>query len=302
MPAFAIARFEPAPGTVNLARIVAAAILALAAFAAAAQGVEEASEAAIFGTLPAEARAADEAKRAELRERRLARERRDARLSLITRWTIVIVGCAGVGLVMQPEFLVVTCMVPLGLTLDLDIPDELVELVIYVVTYVVVYCTLTRNYGPEGPRTLLESWLARRERRLRGLQFKRGAIVSFDDDGISAQLPFREAEAIAWAEVQRIALEWVDSNPAGACLWWLLEGEGKRCAFPRGARGEREVRAVLAARFPGFSRDAVDKAKHARSEAPFVCWERSAAGQDGPAQTTARRRARAPAHAADATP
>jgi hypothetical protein len=336
VPAFPIA-FVSAPGTVILARILAVAILALAATAAVAQTPDDASASAFYGTttciespivLCGDAAVIEkvleerEAKRGRLRaafEGNLAEQRRYVRLNVIAGLAIAVAGCAGVALAM-PEFLVWTCVLPLMVTLELGgtadgkvgnmedairgfggspQPGTFLEewgLLANLLTFLLALSYPLWTAPGGGP---LERWKARRERRLDELRFKRGVIVSFDDTGVSAQLPAAEAETIAWAEVRRIAIERVGSSPAGAGLWWVLEGEGKRCAFPRGARGERGVLKKLAARFPGFDREVVAEAERSWwSEARFPCWERGTASRgDG----AVRRRAATLAHQADAT-
>ena len=102
-------------------------------------------------------------------------------------------------------------------------------------------------------------------------------VVSFDERGISASYPKGEVAAIAWSEVQRVAIETNDSGPWGADFWWLLEGETRRCAFPQGATGELEALAELPSRFPGFSHEAFGAANRCTSNARFLCWERGKA-------------------------
>jgi hypothetical protein len=117
-------------------------------------------------------------------------------------------------------------------------------------------------------------WHRRRQERREALLFESKVIVSFDESGISAAFPGGEIEAIAWSEVQRVAIETNDSGPWGADFWWLLEGETRRCAYPQGATGELEAMAMFPSRFPGFSHEAVIAANCSTSNARFLCWER----------------------------
>jgi len=124
----------------------------------------------------------------------------------------------------------------------------------------------------------LTAWLRRRrQERREALLFERKVIVSFDESGISAAFPEGPTEAIAWAEVQRVAIETNDSGPWGADFWWLLEGETRRCAYPQGATGELEAMATFPSKFPGFSQAAVIAANGSTSNARFLCWERAKA-------------------------
>jgi hypothetical protein len=336
VPAFPIATVS-APGTVILARILAVAILALGAAAAAAQTPDDASASAFYGTITCiespivlcgdaavmekvlEEREARRARFLEHDRKALARYRANVGLIVTGGLAVAVVGCAAPAIFLQPEILLVTCLVPLMFIVEgagiyqTKVGNmeefiqtqggdpgagtfleewELLGLSLFVFPGLFVYLI------PGGRQGLLEFWLASRARHLDELRFKRGAIVSFDDAGISAQLPRAEAETLAWAAVRRIAIERVGSSPAGAGLWWVLEGEGRRCAFPRGARGERDVLETLAARFPGFDREAVVEAERSRTEARFACWERGTASRgDG----AVRRRAATLAHQADAT-
>jgi hypothetical protein len=120
-------------------------------------------------------------------------------------------------------------------------------------------------------------WHRRRQERLEALRFESKVIVSFDESGISAAFPEGPTEAIAWSEVQRVAIETNDSGPWGADFWWLLEGETKRCAYPQGATGELEAMAAFPSRFPGFSHEAFGAANCCTSNARFLCWERDKA-------------------------
>ena len=120
-------------------------------------------------------------------------------------------------------------------------------------------------------------WHRRRQARREAVIAEGKVIVSFDESGIAATFPKGEVEAIAWSEVQRVAIETNDSGPWGADFWWLLEGEAKRCAFPQGATGELEAMATFPSRFPGFSHEAVISANCSTSNARFLCWERGKA-------------------------
>jgi len=124
----------------------------------------------------------------------------------------------------------------------------------------------------------LTAWLhGRRQERREALLPERKIVVRFDENGISAAFPEGQTEAIAWSEVQRVAIETNDSGPWGADFWWLLEGEAKRCAYPQGATGELEAMAAFPSRFPGFSHEAVTAANCSTSNARFLCWERGKA-------------------------
>jgi hypothetical protein len=120
-------------------------------------------------------------------------------------------------------------------------------------------------------------WHRRRQERREALRFESKVVVSFDESGISAAFPEGPTEAIAWSEVQRVAIETNDSGPWGADFWWLLEGETRRCAYPQGATGELEALKELPSRFPGFNHEAFGAANRCTFNARFLCWERGKA-------------------------
>jgi hypothetical protein len=122
------------------------------------------------------------------------------------------------------------------------------------------------------------AWMRRRFQKRRVVVLPESKIVvSFDESGISAAYPNGVTQAIAWSEVERVAIETNDSGPWGADFWWLLEGETRRCAYPQGAAGELEAMAALPSRFPGFDHGAVIEANCSTSNARFLCWERGKA-------------------------
>jgi len=122
------------------------------------------------------------------------------------------------------------------------------------------------------------AWRRRRhQERREALLPERKFVVSFDESGIAAAYPTGEIAAIAWSEVQRVAIETNDSGPWGADFWWLLEGETRRCAYPQGATGEIEAMAAFPFRFPGFDHEAFGAANRSTSNARFLCWERGKA-------------------------
>lgn len=124
----------------------------------------------------------------------------------------------------------------------------------------------------------LKAWLDRkREKKREALNFERKIVVTLSEGGISASYPEGEVLAISWDEVERVAIETNDSGPWGADFWWLLEGDGKRCAFPQGATGELEAMAAFPSHFPGFDHKAVSEANTCTSNARFLCWERGGA-------------------------
>ncbi|WP_326526072.1 hypothetical protein [Dokdonella sp.] len=122
----------------------------------------------------------------------------------------------------------------------------------------------------------IAAWFAKKKKeRAEAVMFERAIVVTFDRDRISATYPDGKIEAVAWKDVQCVAIETNDSGPWGADVWWLLEGAHDRCVYPQGATGEPEVLPELQSRFPGFSDQAVIAAMGCTSNARFVCWESS---------------------------
>jgi hypothetical protein len=120
----------------------------------------------------------------------------------------------------------------------------------------------------------LDWWRRRRKERTEALMFERQVILRFDAAGISSSYPDGTTQAIGWHQVQRIVIETNDSGPWGADVWWLLEGDHQRCAYPQGATGDTEAMFEYPKRFVGFNDSAVIEAMGCTSNARFVCWER----------------------------
>jgi len=122
----------------------------------------------------------------------------------------------------------------------------------------------------------LVAWFRRkREERAASVMFERQVLVHVDDEGVSATYPDGRVEAIAWPAVECIAIETNDSGPWGADVWWLVEGESIRCAYPQGATGDSEALTEYPKRFPAFDHGKVIEAMGCSSNARFVCWERA---------------------------
>lgn len=125
----------------------------------------------------------------------------------------------------------------------------------------------------------LIAWFQRK--RQASLFPEREIVVKLDATGITSTYPRGEVQTIAWSEVQRVLIETNDSGPWGADVWWILEGEAKRCTYPMGATGEQEALAEYQRRFPGFDDVAVIEAMGSTSNARFTCWEPSYAHRVG---------------------
>ena len=87
----------------------------------------------------------------------------------------------------------------------------------------------------------IAAWFARKKKeRAEALMFERAIVVKFDQDNISAAYPDGKIQAIAWKDVQCIAIETNDTGPWGADVWWLREGTNDRCVYPHGSTGSSQ--------------------------------------------------------------
>ena len=137
---------------------------------------------------------------------------------------------------------------------------------------------------------LTQWWNARKAARRDALMVERHVVVRFDDWGVGVVTPAGEAHRIAWKAVEAVAIETNDGGPWDADVWWVLEGEGTRVAWPQGATGDEEMLSELPKRFPGFDHEAVISAMGCTDNARFDCWRRrapAAAGSGKSVQVTA---------------
>jgi len=122
----------------------------------------------------------------------------------------------------------------------------------------------------------LSDWLEKkRQQRRDALMFERQVIVEHDEEGVRVSYPDGTQQALKWVDVRVVAIETNDSGPWGADVWWLLEGEHHRVAYPQGATGDSVMLGVLQARLPRFEDEAVIQAMGCTENARFVCWTRS---------------------------
>jgi hypothetical protein len=75
--------------------------------------------------------------------------------------------------------------------------------------------------------------------------------------------------------VQCVAIETNDSGPWGADVWWLIEGNQSRCAYPGGATGDIDALKAMESRLTGFNDECVVQAMGCTSNRRFICWQRS---------------------------
>ncbi len=98
-------------------------------------------------------------------------------------------------------------------------------------------------------------------------------VVVTDLNGVvSAKYPEGQTMSIKWNEIENISIHTNDSGPFGADNWWILKGKKRRCAFPLGATGEKELLPKFQA-LGGFNNEQFIKAMGCTENEEFVCWE-----------------------------
>ena len=122
----------------------------------------------------------------------------------------------------------------------------------------------------------LLQWIKDKNRQRReSLLYEKDVIVRFDEIGVSVSWPNGDIHQMNWNLIESIAIETNDSGPWGTDFWWLLEGDGRTCAYPGGATGDIDCLAELERRFTGFSDEQVILANGCTSNARFLCCERT---------------------------
>jgi hypothetical protein len=122
----------------------------------------------------------------------------------------------------------------------------------------------------------IAKWIGEvRRQRKDAAVYERAVVVRTDEQGISAQYPDGTILSIRWDEVQCVAIETNDSGPWGADVWWLIEGNQSRCAYPGGANGDIDALKSMESRLTGFNDECVVQAMACTSNRRFVCWQRS---------------------------
>lgn len=125
----------------------------------------------------------------------------------------------------------------------------------------------------------LKTWLHDcRQARIERLMAERRIDVITDEQGIRVRDARGRECAIAWTDVESIAIETNDRGPWEPDLWWVIEGAGRRCSYPQGAHGDSEALRVLGDRFAGFDYGAVIASMGSVDVARFDCWRKSAGG------------------------
>jgi hypothetical protein len=94
-------------------------------------------------------------------------------------------------------------------------------------------------------------------------------VVSVVGDDIVCRRPDGFVERAPLSELETVVVETNDAGPWGVDVWWILEGDDSRCAFPLGATGENGVLARLK-ELDGFRVDGMNSTSNRR----FLCWKR----------------------------
>lgn len=119
----------------------------------------------------------------------------------------------------------------------------------------------------------MKVWIERcKEARRERLMVERRIDVTTDDVGIRVEDGRGNLQSMAWSEVESIAIVTNDRGPWEPDVWWVLEGGGRRIAYPQGANGDAEALRVFGDRFSGFDHGAVIASMGSVDNARFVCW------------------------------
>jgi hypothetical protein len=94
-------------------------------------------------------------------------------------------------------------------------------------------------------------------------------VVSIVGDDIVCRRPDGLIEQVSLSDLNAVFVETNDSGPWGMDVWWILDGEASRCAFPLGATGENDVLARLK-ELSGFEVKGMNSVSNQR----FLCWKK----------------------------
>ena len=123
--------------------------------------------------------------------------------------------------------------------------------------------------------SLISNWWEKRHQSKKKLGMTEGEVlISWDQTGVAVIFPSGERHGLAWKDINCVAIETNDGGPSSSDVWWLLESQDLRVAYPQDAAGSDSLMTELPKRFPGFSYGAVISAMGSTENARFVCWER----------------------------
>lgn len=111
-----------------------------------------------------------------------------------------------------------------------------------------------------------------------------GIHVLHDADLITLKVPGAPDLAIAWANLESVAIVSGDATAHPPELFWLLLGGDRRrpILIPMGVPGEHDLVHSMQARLEGFDNMAVVEAMSARGRVAFKIWDLDSTDQDGP--------------------
>lgn len=118
-------------------------------------------------------------------------------------------------------------------------------------------------------------WHALQQAKRERLMVEHRIDVTTDDLGIRVVDGRGSVAAMAWTDVDSIAIETNDRGPFEPDVWWVLEGGGRRVVYPQGANGDGEALRAFGDLFAGFDHGAVIASMGSVDIARFVCWNRA---------------------------
>ena len=100
-------------------------------------------------------------------------------------------------------------------------------------------------------------------------------IVIVSELELSCMRPNGALEAVAWDDLEVVAIETTDEGPFVADVFWNFAGKTSSCVVPLGATGD-EALLTRVQSLPGFDNEMLVKAMTSTSNERFVLWRRNA--------------------------
>lgn len=110
-----------------------------------------------------------------------------------------------------------------------------------------------------------------------------GTHVLHDPDLITLKMPDAPDAAIAWTDLESVAIVSGDATADPPELYWLLHGRDRRrpLLIPMGLPGEHDLVHAMQARLEGFDNMAVVEAMSAKGRVGFKIWDAEEVGPKG---------------------
>ncbi len=107
-----------------------------------------------------------------------------------------------------------------------------------------------------------------------------GTHVLHDPDQIILKMPDAPDAAIAWTDLESVAIVSGDATADPPELYWLLHGPDRRrpLLIPMGLPGEHDLVHAMQARLEGFDNMAVVEAMSAKGRVGFKIWDAEEVG------------------------